>query len=103
MPDITNQFIGPLGGLVCIAFAMGCIAGWGFAVKLLKAQITEIKADMQREREDCHTRLADHARRIVELEDRSFHGMERQLVANRDATVRVIGDLKGTTTMGGTP
>lgn len=96
MPDITNQFIGPIGGLLCIAFAMGGAAGWGFAVKLLSARITDLKADILRERMECHTALADHANRIRELEDRAYHGQERQLAQVRQSTVTVIDRMGGT-------
>jgi hypothetical protein len=98
-----DQFIGPLGGLLCVAFGMGCIAGWGFAMKLMATRIADLKADCEKRDGEQKALIGKLQADVDKLNDFLLHGMERQLAANRDATVRVIGDLKGMTTMGGIP
>lgn len=91
MPGIEPaQFIGPLGGLLCVVFAMGCVAGWGFAMKLMKTRMDELKADIERERESCDRRISGLEQRVREVEDRYTHGMERQLGQVRQSTVHLL-------------
>lgn len=60
-----EQFTGEMGGTLAIAFAMGAVAGWGFAqrtaVKIANERIHELKDEM-----------AILKGRIVELEDQRF-------------------------------
>lgn len=60
-----EQFTGEMGGTLAVAFAMGAVAGWGFAqrtaVKIANERILELKAEM--------TTLKG---RINELEDQRF-------------------------------
>ena len=85
-----DQFLGPLGGLLSVAFAMGCIAGWGFAMKLMKSRIDDLKADMAREREECREDISELKAQIKTLNDFMLHGMERQLAQVRQSSVAII-------------
>lgn len=87
-----NQFIGPLGGLLSVAFGMGCIAGWGFAMKLMNGRIRDLKTDVEREREDCHRRVEDLETQVRKLNDFMLHGMERQLAQVRESSLRIIAE-----------
>jgi hypothetical protein len=75
------QWIGPLGGLLCITFAAGCVAGWTFAMKLMSQRIASMKAEI--------TELKGHVGR---LNDFMLRGMERQLGQVRTSSYRVIVD-----------
>ena len=89
--------------MLCVAFAMGCVAGWGFAMKLMSTRINDLKEACEKRDRDQMARIDAMDKRLRELDDFLLHGMERQLAANREATVRVLGDLGGSTKMGGTP
>jgi hypothetical protein len=69
---------------------MGCAAGWGFAMKLMKTRIDDLKADMAREREECREEIKGLKEQVGRLNDFMFHGMERQLSQVRESTVRVL-------------
>lgn len=85
-----SQFIGPLGGVLCVAFAMGCVAGWGFAMKLMKGRIDDLKADMVRERDECRDEISELKVQVKTLNDFMLHGMERQLAQVRESSVQLI-------------
>jgi hypothetical protein len=92
----SSVWIGPFGGLLCMAFAAGCVAGWGFAMKLMKDRIGDLKADIARERDECDRRISGLETRVREVEDRYTHGMERQLGQVRVSGYHVLppkGDL----------
>lgn len=89
-----NQFIGPLGGLLSVAFGMGCVAGWGFAMKLMNGRIRDLKADVLRERDECHRRVGDLETQVRALNDFMLHGMERQLAQVRESSVRIIPERR---------
>jgi Tfp pilus assembly protein PilO len=77
----SAQWIGPLGGLLCVTFAAGCIAGWTFAMKLMNARIASMKAE-----------ITDLKSQVKELNAFMMRGMERQLGQVRESTYRVIVD-----------
>lgn len=91
MPAIeSSAWFGPIGGLLCVAFAMGCVAGWSFAMKLMKERLEEMKSDMNRERDDCNRRITLLETRVKDVEDLYMHGMERQLGQVRQSTVSIL-------------
>ena len=86
-----GQFIGPLGGLLCVAFGMGCVAGWGFAMKLMSSRLSDLKNDCER-RDEEHKKVIEELKVDVrKLNDFMLHGMERQLAQTRESSVRVLG------------
>lgn len=82
MPDLdTAQWLGPLGGLLCVTFASGCVAGWNFAMKLMNARIASMK-------EEIKTLQS----KVERLDEFLLRGMERQLGQVRASSYRVIID-----------
>jgi hypothetical protein len=77
----STQWIGPLGGLLCVTFAAGCVAGWTFAMKLMNARIASLK-----------TEIIELKGQVKTLNDFMLRGMERQLGQVRASTYRVIVD-----------
>lgn len=73
------QFLGPLGGLLCIAWAMGAISGYAFyhkTIHKMQMKITEAKCEAYEERvKMLETLNKELMFRNVVLEDRSIqHG-----------------------------
>jgi hypothetical protein len=82
VPEISaSQWLGPLGGLLCVTFAAGCVAGWTFAMKLMNARIAGMKAQ-----------IVTLEGQVTKLNDFMFRGMERQLSQVRESSLRVIVD-----------
>jgi hypothetical protein len=77
----ASQWLGPLGGLLCVTFAAGCVAGWTFAMKLMNARIAGMKAQ-----------IVTLEGQVTKLNDFMFRGMERQLSQVRESSLRVIVD-----------
>jgi hypothetical protein len=75
----SAQWVGPLGGLLCITFAAGCVAGWSFAMKLMNARIASMKEEI--------VTLQD---KVARLDDFLLRGMERQLTQVRDSSYRIF-------------
>jgi hypothetical protein len=91
----TSALLGPLGGLLALAFGAGCTAGYAFCLrtvyKLLDKTSETIRTtfeerlhDMTKERDNCQARV-----RL--LEDRLYLGQTRQLEQIRESSVRVLG------------
>jgi hypothetical protein len=76
-----SQWVGPLGGVLCVTFAAGCVAGWTFAMKLMTARIATMKAQ-----------IVSLEAQVTKLNDFMFRGMERQLSQVRESSLRVIVD-----------
>jgi methylthioribose-1-phosphate isomerase len=94
-----NQFTGPIGGIVCLAFAMGCVAGWGFAMKLMASRIADLKEDcLERDKvateriKEANARITAMDARLKTLDDMLLNGMERQLAQVRVSTERAMKD-----------
>jgi hypothetical protein len=82
VPEISaSQWLGPLGGLLCVTFAAGCVAGWTFAMKLMNARIASMKAE-----------IVDLKGKVERLNEFMFDGMKRQLGQVRESSLRVIVD-----------
>ena len=82
MPTLdSTQWVGPIGGLLCITFGAGCVAGWAFAMKLMNAQIRILNGE-----------IADLKGQVATLNSFMLRGMERQLGQVRASTYRVIVD-----------
>lgn len=95
------MLLGPLGGIVALAYAAGAASGWGFCVltvlRITNRQITRLegelaqqKAETAAEKADCARRINSLELRVREVEDRYANGMERQLGQVRQSTSRVI-------------
>jgi hypothetical protein len=88
----TAMLLGPLGGIVALAYAAGAASGWGFCVltvlRITNRQITRLEGELASEKADCARRLAALETRVKEVEDRYTHGMERQLGQIRDSSLR---------------
>jgi hypothetical protein len=80
-PLDSAQWIGPLGGLLCITFAAGCVAGWTFAMKLMNQRIASMK-----------TEITELKSQVKDLNAFMMRGMERQLGQVRASSYRVIVD-----------
>lgn len=68
------QFIGPLGGLLCIAWAMGAISGYtfhsraiyAFHKQLYEAQLAELREEMEQLRARVKNLQARQVQRLQE-------------------------------------
>jgi hypothetical protein len=58
-----QQFIGPVGGMLCIAWGMGALSGWAFRGKTA-AELARI------ERESCEAQIAALKEDNLKLESR---------------------------------
>jgi hypothetical protein len=69
----TSQLTGPLGGVLALAFGLGCAAGYGFCVKtILKMSTSRIEAlekDRVESARKCDEKISALERRQLELED----------------------------------
>lgn len=112
----ATSLLGPVGGLLGLAFGAGATAGWGFAIRtsfrtvkkqlekvesLIEDERREAKQAIAAERDDCHRRMAalhdecnrrihNLEARVQEVEDRYMSGMERQALQVRESSIRVI-------------
>lgn len=82
MPHLDSaQWLGPIGGLLCVTFAAGCVAGWSFAMKMMNQRIASMKSEID----------ALQAK-VQRMDDFLLRGMERQLGQVRQSSYRVIVD-----------
>lgn len=90
------MLLGPLGGVVALAFAAGAAAGWGFCVatilRVTNKQIARLEKELEQERADCAREIAELKQRLQIVEDRYTTGMERQLGQIRRSSRRILGD-----------
>lgn len=88
------MLLGPLGGIVALAYAAGAASGWGFnmltVLRITNKQIARLEGELASEKAECSRRIAALELRVKEVEDRYTHGMERQLGQVRQSTARVI-------------
>lgn len=79
----ASMLLGPLGGIVALAYAAGAASGWGFCVltvlRITNRQITRLEGELASEKAECARRISALESRVKEVEDRYTHGMERQL------------------------
>lgn len=75
----TAQWLGPLGGLLCITFGSGCVAGWTFAMRLMNQRIASMKAE-----------ITELKTQVNNLNAFMMRGMERQLGQVRASSLRVF-------------
>lgn len=83
----ASQFIGPVGGLLALSYA----AGWITAEKRVRGYIRKLETTNAADQAECNRRITLLEDRCQELEDRSYHGQERQLAQVRESSYRVIG------------
>lgn len=95
------MLLGPLGGVVALAYAAGAASGWGFCVltvlritnkqiERLEGELAEQKTETAAEKAECARKISSLELRVKEVEDRYTHGMERQLSQVRHSSARVI-------------
>lgn len=95
MADLS-QFAGPLGGLLAITWGGGAMMGYAFANRTNAKRITDLRADMERADVHCREQIVDLTNRLREIEDRSYHGMERQASQQRQSAAFLVerGEIK---------
>jgi hypothetical protein len=92
VPELdTAQWLGPLGGLLCVTFAAGCVAGWTFAMKLMNARIASMKQEITDLKRQVG-RLNDFLLRATERQLEHAGGMSRQLGQVRESSYRQFID-----------
>lgn len=82
MPFDPTTLLGPIGGVIALAYAAGAASGYAFCLRTMY-KILKIQAD--KDETECEKRLdaADHKIQALEdqvklLNERLLHGMERQ-------------------------
>lgn len=101
MPEWTAYLMGPVGGLLGLAFGAGATAGWQFSqrtmMSMLRKQVDSLTSDLaseralrQREKDDCDNRIRQLENRIQTIDDRYTSGLERQLMQVRESSARLI-------------
>lgn len=90
----TAMLLGPLGGIVALAFASGAASGWGFCVltllRITNKHIERLENELRDEKKQCADQIAALTQRVKEVEDRYTNGMERQLSQVRQSSVAII-------------
>lgn len=81
----ASSLLGPIGGLIGLAFGAGASAGWFFAIRTVYKIVTK-------ERESCEKRVTILEEQVRALNERYTAGMERQLGQIRQSTVRILRD-----------
>jgi hypothetical protein len=81
---------GPFGGALGAVYALGCVSGWGFAMRQMTARIADLRADCERHNAEKAAEIAGLKADIAKLNDFMMRGMERQLGQIKDSTVRMI-------------
>lgn len=88
------MLLGPLGGIVALAYAAGAASGWGFCVltvlRITNKQIERLETELRDEKKQCADQIAALTLRVKEVEDRYTNGMERQLSQVRQSSVEII-------------
>ena len=86
--------LGPLGGIVALAYAAGAASGWGFCMltilRITNKQITRLEGELATEKAECGRKIAALELRVRDVEDRYTHGMERQLGQIRVSSVQMF-------------
>lgn len=90
-----TQLAGPLGGILAAAFGAGCVAGWGFAMKLMKGRIDDLKDDMEKAERKCAADVDELKAQVRKLNDFMLHGMERQLAQVRESGFYILPPSTG--------
>lgn len=89
-----STLLGPLGGLIAIAYGAGAASGYAFCLrtmyKILKAHTDKTEQQCEKRcdelEEACHQKDAE----IKQLNERLIFGLERQKIATHDAGVYLI-------------
>lgn len=94
MPFDPTAMLGEHGGQLAIAFGAGCVAGYGFCMRTIYKLL---QSHRDKEHDICMDRIQSLERekealsyRITQMEDRMFHGQERQLAQIRESSLRII-------------
>lgn len=92
----ASELMGPVGGLVGLAFAAGATAGWNFAVrtvlKLTTKRFDDLKETTTAEQQKCEVRVAALEQEMKALRDQYTDGLERQLQQVRESTIRMMSE-----------
>lgn len=90
----VSMLLGPLGGIVALAYAAGAASGWGFCVltvlRITNRQIERLEGELATEKAECARRISALESRVKEVEDRYTHGMERQLAQVRSSSEHLL-------------
>lgn len=90
----ASLLLGPLGGIVALAYAAGAASGWGFCVltvlRITNRQIARLETALAEEKAECARKISALENRVKEVEDRYTHGMERQLGQVRESSNRML-------------
>lgn len=94
MPFDPSSLLGPVGGLIAIAYAAGAASGYAFCLrtmyKILKAQADKDELKCEEEVEHYKKRVAELERECRTLNDRLIFGLERQKEATHNAGVYLL-------------
>lgn len=67
---------GENGGMLAVAFASGAVSGFGFAQRILvksaNERISELKSEINHERDNCRKEIDLLKERVRELEEQRF-------------------------------
>jgi hypothetical protein len=89
----ASLLLGPLGGIVALAYAAGAASGWGFCVLTVLRVTNKQIARLEGEHAACERKIVALEARVKEVEDRYTHGMERQLGQVRSSSLRNLTRL----------
>lgn len=85
-----SQLIGPVGGLLALAYAAGWVTAEKRTEKRMKAAIAQLKHDCERRDAEKSGQIAALTTQVNTLNDFMRRGMERQMGQMHDSTVRMI-------------
>jgi hypothetical protein len=90
--------LGPVGGMIGLAFAAGASAGWLFAertvLKLTRKQVDDLREDGARRDADCKREIFDLKNEVNGLRERERMGLERLLAQHHESSYRLLSDGK---------
>ena len=84
------QFAGPIGGILSLTWGAGAMMGYVFAEKTIGKRVADLRADMVADRAKCAEDIHDLTTRLREIEDRAYHGMERQAGQVRQSAAYIL-------------
>jgi phosphoenolpyruvate-protein kinase (PTS system EI component) len=89
-----SSFLGPIGGLIAIAYGAGTASGYAFCLRtmyqIVKAQSDKNEKNCEHELEELKQKLEQKEAEIRTLNERLIYGLERQKLATHNAGVYLI-------------
>ncbi len=93
-----SSFLGPVGGLIAIAYGAGAASGYAFCLrtmyKILKSQSEKDEKKCEDEVEEYKKKNAELERECKALNERLIFGIEHQREATHNAGMYLLGKME---------